>query len=358
MVLDIAMSSPLKDGARHRAIPCSRLQWLVPVTNLPKYGVMTPETRPQVILIAGPTASGKSAVSLVLAGRVGGEIVNADSMQIYRELPVLSAAPDAAERARVPHHLYGIASVRDPFSVARWAELAGKAIGGILDRGGTAIVTGGTGLYFRALLGGLSAVPPVDGDVRRQVRDLVLASGAAAGHALLAVEDPVMAERLQPGDGQRIARALEVVRSTGRSLAHWHEAVVEGPLAALDRRGRVGKFALLPPRDWLYERCDRRFDLMMTAGVLDEVAALPPADPDLTALKALGIPQLRAALAGEMAMGEAVKLAKTATRQYAKRQMTWFRNQCADWTILEEKQTERIVDLIFSKISRDGLTEK
>lgn len=317
---------------------------------------MTPETRPQVILIAGPTASGKSAVSLVLARRLGGEIVNADSMQLYRELPLLSAAPDVAVRALVPHHLYGVAGVAEPFSVARWAELAGSAIGDIRARGKVAIVTGGTGLYFRALLGGLSEVPSIDEGIRREVRELVLASGAAACHAALAAEDPVMAERLRPSDGQRIARALEVIRSTGRSLAAWQEATVDGPLTALDRQGDVGKFVLLPPRDWLYERCDRRFDLMVEAGALDEVAGLPPADPNLTALKALGVPQLRAALAGEMAMDEAVTLAKAATRQYAKRQMTWFRNQCRDWAAIGEKESERIADVIFSKISFSGLT--
>lgn len=317
---------------------------------------MTPETRPQVILIAGPTASGKSAVSLVLAHRLGGEIVNADSMQLYRELPLLSAAPGRDDRARVPHHLYGVASVAEPFSVARWVDLAGASIDGIRARGRTAIVTGGTGLYFRTLLGGLSEVPPIDDDVRREVRELVLASGAAAGHAALAAEDPVMAERLRPSDGQRIARALEVIRSTGRSLSIWQETTVDGPLTALDRQGGVGKFVLLPPRDWLYERCDRRFDLMMEAGALDEVAALTPADPNLTALKALGVPQLRAALAGELAMDEAVTLAKTATRHYAKRQMTWFRNQCRNWSAIEEKESERIADMIFSKISNNGLT--
>ncbi len=308
------------------------------------------------MLIAGPTASGKSAVSLVLAQRLDGEIVNADSMQLYRELPLLSAAPDAADRARAPHHLYGIAGVGEPFSVARWLSLAGEAIADIRARGRMPIVVGGTGLYFRALLGGLSEVPPIDEAVRRAVRALVLADGAGAGHAALSAEDPAMAARLLPSDAQRVARALEVVRSTGRSLAEWQETAVDGPLAALDRQGGVARFVLLPPRDWLYARCDLRFDRMMAAGVLDEVAALPPADPNLTALKALGIPQLRAALAGDLPLAEAVARAKTATRQYAKRQMTWFRNQCADWDVVCEKEMESILDVIFSKISPKGLT--
>ena len=186
-----------------------------------------------------------------------------------------------------------------------------------------------------------------------------------------------MAERLRPSDGQRVARALEVIRSTGRSLATWQATSVDGPLTGLDRQGGVAKFVLLPPRDWLYERCHRRFDLMIEAGALDEVAALPalhPATkksaskrtrnagacawwPHLTALKALGVPQLRAALTGEMAMDDAVALAKTATRQYAKRQMTWFRNQCRDWGVIDEKESERFIDIIFSKISVNGLTE-
>ncbi|MEN3953454.1 tRNA (adenosine(37)-N6)-dimethylallyltransferase MiaA [Iodidimonas sp. SYSU 1G8] len=317
---------------------------------------MTPETRPQVILIAGPTASGKSALALVLADRLGGEIVNADSMQIYRELPLLSAAPTAAEQAMVPHHLYGIAGVGEAFSVARWQAEAARVLGEIRGRGAVPIVVGGTGLYFRALLRGLSEVPAIDEQVRRAVRDMVMADGAEAAHARLAVEDPVMAARLNPADAQRIARALEVVRGSGRSLAVWQEAQTDGPLAATDRAGLVAKLALLPPRDWLYDRCDRRFDLMMAAGALEEVRALPPADPDLPALKALGIPQLRAALAGEVSLERAVALAKTATRQYAKRQMTWFRNQCADWCVTDEKQTERIIANDFPKIITIGLT--
>lgn len=302
------------------------------------------------MLIAGPTASGKSALALALAARADGEIVNADSMQLYRELPVLSAAPTAADRVRVPHHLYGVASVREPFSVARWLDLAAGAIGEVRARGRLPIVTGGTGLYFRALLEGLSEVPAIDPGIRREVRGLVAAEGAEAAHRLLAREDPAMAARLRPGDSQRIARALEVARSTGRSLAEWQAADAAGPLAQDIAAGAVARLVLMPPRDWLRARCDARFDVMLEAGALEEVAALPPHDPDLPALKALGIPQLRAALAGQLPLDEAVAAAKAATRQYAKRQATWFRNQCADWAMIEEQQLERIVDLVFPEI--------
>jgi tRNA dimethylallyltransferase len=308
------------------------------------------------MLIAGPTASGKSALALALAERFGGEIVNADSMQIYRELPLLSAAPTAADRARAPHHLYGVARVDEAFSAARWADLAAAAIANIAGRSRMAIVAGGTGLYFRALLRGLAAVPPIEETVRAEVRRLVLAQGAAAAHAALRDEDPVMAARLRPGDGQRLARALEVIRSTGRSLADWQDAPTRGPLADLDRCGRVARLVLAPPRDWLYARCDARFDVMLAAGVLDEVRALPPHDPDLPALKALGIPQLRAALEGRMTLAEATARAKAATRQYAKRQMTWFRTQCVDWPFTSEKQTERIIQFLFPKIIENPLT--
>jgi tRNA dimethylallyltransferase len=196
----------------------------------------------------------------------------------------------------------------------------------------------------------------VDPKVRRQVRELVACEGAEAAHGLLAMEDPEMARRLRPEDSQRVSRALEVVRSSGRSLASWQEAVEPGPLTAADASGLVAKLVLMPPRDWLYSRCDRRFDAMLAAGAMEEVRALPPHDPGLPAMKALGIPQLRAALDGEMDMAAAVERAKTATRQYAKRQMTWFRNQCADWEWVGEKQTESISEEAFSKIIKRGLT--
>lgn len=309
------------------------------------------------MLIAGPTASGKSAVALEVAARLDGEIVNADSMQVYRELSVLTARPTREEQGAIPHQLYGFASVAEPFSVARWLELAGETMRDILDRGRVPILVGGTGLYFKALLQGLSDVPDIDAVIREHVRRIVSTEGPLAAHGMLRSEDPVMADRLQPGDGQRIARALEVIRSTGRSLASWQNDTSPGPLEALDRRGDVAKLLLMPPRDWLYERCDRRFDLMMERGALDEVRTLPPLDANLPALKALGVAPLRAHLEGACSLEEAVGQAKTATRQYAKRQLTWFRNQCTDWPATDEKESERIIDFIFSEIILEGLTK-
>jgi len=302
------------------------------------------------MLIAGPTASGKSALALEMARRLGGEIVNADSMQVYRELRVLTARPDAEEQGGVPHHLYGFVSVSEVFTVARWAALAADVISEIMGRGKVPVVVGGTGLYFRALLHGLSAVPEIDPDVREAVRSLVEAEGPEAAHNVLAREDPAMAARLAPADRQRLSRALEVVRSTGRSLADWQEDTEPGPLAEMDQAGEVAKVLLLPPRDWLYARCDARFDAMMAAGALEEVHALPPADPNLPALKALGVLPLRAYLAGECTLEEALDQAKAATRQYAKRQVTWFRNQCRDWPVCVEQESESINEFIFSKI--------
>lgn len=312
--------------------------------------------RPKVILLAGPTASGKSAVGVELARRLGGEIVNADSMQVYQELRVLTARPDDDDMQGIPHHLYSIASVAEAFSVARWVKAADQIIFDIVNRDRVPIVVGGTGLYFRALLDGLSAVPEIDPDVRSTVRRSVDENGAEAAHAALVREDPIMAERLSPADGQRIARALEVIRSSGRSLADWQSEVRAGPLAELDQRGLVAKILLSPPRDWLYRRCNDRFDVMLGMGALDEVRALPPTGGNLPALKALGVVPLRAHLEGKCSLDEAVDRAKTVTRQYAKRQMTWFRNQCADWHSIEKKESERIIEFIFSKIIAEGLT--
>ncbi len=312
--------------------------------------------RPKVILLAGPTASGKSAIAVELARRLDGEIVNADSMQVYRELSVLTARPGEDEMLGIPHHLYGVASVEEVFSVALWAEAAEKVIDDILSRDHIPIVTGGTGLYFRALLEGLSEVPDIDAEVRTTVRHFVDKEGTVAAHAALVREDPVMAGRLNPADGQRISRALEVVRSSGRSLADWQSATRPGPLADLDKLGRVAKILLLPPRDWLYQRCNDRFDAMLDAGALDEVRALPPVNQNLPALKALGVTPLRAHLSGECPRDAAVEQAKTGTRQYAKRQMTWFRNQCANWDSTNEKESERILEFIFSNIITERLT--
>lgn len=294
----------------------------------------------RALLIAGPTATGKSALAASLARRAAGEIINADSMQIYSDLEVLSARPSSGEMGDLPHHLFGVIGAARACSVADWLARATACIADIHARDRLPILVGGTGLYFKALLEGLAPVPDIPGKIRDEVRAMPGGEGPAALHARLQGLDPVMAGRLEVGDGQRLARALEVIMATGRSLAEWQSEAGPGASSSLreaDRGGQVAKIVLTLPREALYKRIERRFDKMMDAGALDEVARLAkqglPAD--LPALKALGVPSLMAHLDGETDLETAVQQAKTLTRRYAKRQMTWFRNQFEDWQWLE-----------------------
>jgi tRNA dimethylallyltransferase len=301
-----------------------------------------------VVLIAGPTASGKSALALHLAERLGGTIINADSMQVYRELRVLTARPSPADEARVPHKLYGVLSAAETCSAARWRDMAVQAIGEARAEGRLPILVGGTGLYFRALLDGLAPVPEIPAEIRSEVR----AIAPERLHGRLAERDDVMASRLEPGDRQRLARALETVLATGKSLAEWQEMAPEGGLAG---REQVAKLLLLPPREVVYARCDARLAGMAENGGLDEARALDAMelDPDLPAMKALGVPHFLAAVRGEMLLDEAVRAAQTATRQYAKRQFTWFRHQFPDWERFEAQQGARDLDRIVTFISKN-----
>jgi tRNA dimethylallyltransferase len=310
------------------------------------------ESRPGIILIAGPTASGKSALAMVLAERLGGAIVNADSMQVYRELRVLTARPSPADEARTPHKLYGVLSVAEACSAARWRDMAEEAIGAARAEGCVPILVGGTGLYFRALLEGLAPVPEIPPEVRSKVRELARLEGAESLHRRLAERDDVMASRLKPGDRQRVARALETVMATGRSLAEWQAMDAEGGLAG---REHVTKVLLLPPREMAYARCDARLQAMVESGGLDEARALDAVglDPDLPAMKALGVPHFLAAVRGEMALEDAITAAQTATRHYAKRQFTWFRHQFTDWDRFEAQQDESSIDKIVTFISKN-----
>lgn len=282
------------------------------------------ETSPKsALLIAGPTASGKSALALRLARERNGVIINADSMQVYRELRLLSARPSEAEEAAVPHRLYGHVSGAEDYSVARWLDDAGREINAAWDAGQLPIICGGTGLYFMALEKGLSQVPAIAPDVRDKWR----------GHpgdlyAELAARDPVMAARLGANDRQRIIRALEVIDGTGHSLAHWQ---AEGERGAFLNHINVERHFVEVPREVLYARAGQRFDTMMAAGALDEVRALPAFTAMQPIMKAIGVPELLAHLRGEMALDEAVSAAKTATRHYIKRQMTWWRGQMKAW---------------------------
>ncbi|MBL4612887.1 MAG: tRNA (adenosine(37)-N6)-dimethylallyltransferase MiaA [Emcibacter sp.] len=291
----------------------------------------------KIILLAGPTASGKSSTALDWAKRYGGEIVNSDSMQVYSELRELSARPTAAEEALCPHHLYGVLAGDDPCSAEYWQQMALTVIEDIWSRGAIPIVVGGTGLYFKSLVTGLSAVPEIDPEIRRDIRATVTSDSAAAAHQRLAELDPAIADRLAPGDTQRISRALEVILSTGKSLKYWQDIPPAGGLCQRDDV-LIEKNITVMDRQILYERCDRRFRIMIEErNVIEEVQALMALNyaPSLPVMKSLGVPQIIRYLREEITLEEAITLSQIATRQFAKRQMTWFRNQCGDWKTLD-----------------------
>ena len=277
-------------------------------------------------LIAGPTASGKSALALALAEQSGGTVINSDSAQVYRDLRILSARPNAAEEARAPHQLYGYRDGAEPCSAAAWAEDAKAAIGETEAAGRLPILVGGTGLYLRTLIEGIAPVPPIDPITRQQVRSLPVSDAYAA----LTREDAAAAERLRPTDSSRIARALEVVRSSGQPLAHWQHRKEGGIAGEVELRPLI----LLPPRDWLYDRCNQRFVTMFgPTGIAEAEALLARGlDPSLPVMRAIGLPEIAGYLAGSLSREEALAAGQTATRQYAKRQYTWFSRQPPpDW---------------------------
>jgi tRNA dimethylallyltransferase len=284
--------------------------------------------QPNAILIAGPTASGKSALALALAERLSGIVINADSMQVYRDLRVITARPTAEEEARVPHRLYGHVDAAENYSVGRWLADVQPVLDEARAASRVPILVGGTGLYFKALTRGLSAVPPIPEGIRADVRARMEAQGPEALHAELLVRDP--ATQLKPADRTRIARALEVLEATGRPLAEWHR---DGLPPLLDA-SRAVKVFLAPERDELRRRIAARFDTMLTAGACDEVRALAARklDPLLPAMKAHGVPWLIRHLGGEITLAEAAEGAKNDTRRYTKRQFTWVRHQLPDWT--------------------------
>jgi tRNA dimethylallyltransferase len=288
-------------------------------------------TRPETILIAGPTASGKSALALALAQQIGGVIVNADSAQVYRDLRVLSAAPTGEERQAADHRLYGVRDGALPCSAADWAGIARTEIAEIHSAGGIPILAGGTGLYLRTLLYGIAPVPAIDPQVRARVRDAPMEENGEKLRAL----DPQAAERLHRGDTTRINRALEVILSTGRTLAEWQEQREGGIASEVDLRPLV----MLPPRKWLYQRCDERFAHMIDQGAVAEVEALLARrlNPNLPVMRAIGVRELSRYLLGETSLDEAVAAGQQATRRYAKRQYTWFAHQPpADWPRFKE----------------------
>jgi tRNA dimethylallyltransferase len=282
----------------------------------------------KAVLIAGPTASGKSALALAVAERLGGTVINADSMQVYRDLRVITARPTLDEEARVPHRLYGRVDAAENYSVGRWLADVQPVLDEARAAGRVPILVGGTGLYFKALTQGLSAVPPIPEDIRTNIRARLEAKGPEALHAELLARDP--ATQLKPADRTRIARALEVLEATGRPLADWHR---DG-LPPLIGASAAVKVFLAPERDELRRRIDARFDVMLGAGALDEVRALAARKLDslLPAMKAHGVPWLIRHLGGEVTLAEAAEGAKNDTRRYTKRQFTWVRHQLPDWT--------------------------
>lgn len=291
----------------------------------------------KAILIAGPTASGKSALALRLARDCGGYIINSDSMQVYDVLDQLTARPQADDLETAPHYLYGHVSPLHLYSTGRWLQEVEALLAKPELQGRVPVFTGGTGLYFKALLGGLSDMPQVKDEVRDYWRNRMAELGAPRLYEELQKLDPAMAERLKAGDSQRIVRALEVVDSTGRSLIEWQNstgrALIEPQLAE--------KLVLMPDRAWLRQRIAQRFDLMMQGNAVAEVEALLALQPDaaLPVMKAIGVREIESWLKGEISREQAVELAVIATRQYAKRQMTWFRNQFGnEWRHLERAE--------------------
>ncbi len=299
----------------------------------------------RAVLIAGPTASGKSALALKLAERLGGTVINADSMQVYRDLRIITARPTPEEEARVPHRLYGHVDAAENYSVGRWCVDVQAALAEAAAARRIPIIVGGTGLYFKALTQGLAAVPPTPAEVRASVRARLDAVGPEGLHAELQKRDPEMAARLKPGDRTRVARALEVLEATGRSLAEWQR---QGMRPILNP-GHAAKIFLAPERPALRRRIDERFEAMLAAGALEEVRALDARglDPLLPAMKAHGVPWLRRHLRGEITLAEAAEGGKQDTWRYTKRQFTWFRHQTPGWVWIEPRLAmQRVRDLL------------
>ncbi len=300
------------------------------------------------ILIAGPTASGKSALALALAERCGGVVINADSMQVYSELRILTSRPTATDEARVPHALYGHVPACEAYSTGRFVTDVTVALDVARARGQRPIIAGGTGLYYKALLEGLSPVPAIPDDVRQHWRDLETEHGAGALYKVLLSDDPEMAARLDTNDGQRIVRALEVVHATGKSLAEWQRT----PGVPVIDPGTAVKLLVMPDRATLHARAQARFDQMMMAGALAEAEALAALklDPALPAMRALGVAPLIRAGRGETPLEAAIGEAKAETRQYIKRQETWMKTKMITWKHVKTKEMEIILGEVIAFI--------
>lgn len=307
----------------------------------------------KAIIVAGPTASGKSALALALAEKLNGVIINADSMQVYSTLRIVTARPSEEDEARVPHRLYGVLDPSELCSAGRWRSLAVAEMEAAWTEGKLPVVCGGTGLYIRSLMQGLSPIPDIPDEVRTAARALFEQIGNQAFHEMLATRDPVIAARLHPGNSQRLVRAWEVVQATGRTLSDWQAEPPTDALAA-----SFYAVSIAPEREALYEGCDRRFRLMVEQGALDEVKAILAMhlDPALPAMKALGVPELAAYLDGRCSLEEAIRRAQQTTRNYAKRQLTWFRHQLRADFSLSTQFSESFFEEIFANIRQFLLT--
>ncbi|MCO8019199.1 tRNA (adenosine(37)-N6)-dimethylallyltransferase MiaA [Brevundimonas diminuta] len=285
-------------------------------------------SQPLITLIAGPTASGKSRLAMQRARETGAVVINADSQQLYADLRVLSARPSVEDEAEIPHRLYGVADAADAWSVGRWSRAVMDLLAELAAEGRAALLVGGTGLYFNALTKGLAEIPPVPVDIRDAVQAEFDAEGEAVFRRRLAQVDPAAEAAIFPADRQRLVRAFSVHRASGRALSDWKADT--RPLLAPHSYDAL---VVEPSRERLYASCDARVDVMMAHGALDEVRALVARDlsPDLPAMKAVGVRELAAHLEGELSLEDAVAAVKQSTRNYAKRQLTWFRNQQRDW---------------------------
>lgn len=302
------------------------------------------------LVVTGPTASGKSALALAIAREFDGIIVNADSMQVYRELSILTARPGEPEIAQAAHYLYGVLPASERCSAGRWHDMALNAMAEAPDK--LAIVTGGTGLYLRALQQGLSPIPDIPPEALREGVARLVRIGARALHDELAERDPETALRLNPGDSQRILRAWLVLEATGRTLSDWQREPPEG-----DRAPSLA-FMLIPPRPALYEAIDQRLHRMVRQGAIEEARAFLALglDPSLPAMKAVGVREFGRLLAGQVTQEAAIAAAQQESRRYAKRQITWLRHQTGGAEVINEQFSERILPDIFSKIRHFVLT--
>ncbi|MFZ9134388.1 MAG: tRNA (adenosine(37)-N6)-dimethylallyltransferase MiaA [Candidatus Puniceispirillaceae bacterium] len=305
------------------------------------------ETDTSYIMIAGPTASGKSQLAVDLAARLDGEVINADSMQLYADLSILTARPSAADMQEVPHHLYGVLDGAHRASVAEWLDLAATAMAVVRGRGKLPIIIGGTGMYLDAAIKGIAPIPDVPKPIHDDCVALYRQIGGVAFRQRLAIHDPVVAGRLADGDSQRLIRAMGVWSATGTPLGQWQAAPHQGALP-----GRAVKLAMLPPRECLYQRIDARFDQMLQQGAMDEVRQLyqRQLDPSLPLMKALGVSALKSVLDQSMTIDAAAYVAKRDSRHYAKRQMTWLRNNYNTQITLDKKLSESFLENIFALI--------